>query len=288
MTLTFAKTYEMAVSPPPAMSWKDYSQIVEHEWQKLLASPHGEVEANIQTFLETHPCMVPGSQSMSGTSGHAPILASLLKQPRLSGFSQKIPDFMWLATDSMTNYAVFVEIETPQKKWFTGKGVPTADFTQARNQLSEWHDWITDPINQQSFLNHYRFHSPFRSFRPEYVLIYGRRSEFDQNPFLARKRARLQNANETHMTFDRLHPISNAKEYMTVERTFDGYRAVSVPACIELGPGLADCRSAIREKEEAVDRSPFMTAERKQFLKSRFAYWDAWNREGIISTGDWE
>lgn len=50
----------------------------------------------------------------------------------------RIPDFLWIATDSCNIYPIFVEIERPSKNWFTVSGQPTADFTQAQTQLAEW------------------------------------------------------------------------------------------------------------------------------------------------------
>lgn len=291
MNLSTTQTYEMAVSPPPAMPWKEYAARVEAEWAALLNSPEGASEASIQTFLETHPSMVPGAQSMSGTSGHSAFPTALIKQPKLPGFSDRFPDFMWIAADSGTIYAVVVEIESPKKLWFNRNGTQTADFSQAHNQLTEWRIWFEEPRNQQAFLAHYNPPAQFRRFLPQYVLVYGRRAEFERRPDSAGKRQHLQRSEEYFMSFDRLRPISTSEEYITVESKKDGYRAISIPATIELGPRNADNRSLIADKVKAVDSSPFMTEERKAFLKRRFAYWDDWAnqyKQGLINLGDRE
>lgn len=285
------RTYQLSKLAPPAMSWSAYSERVSSEWHSLLNSPTGAKESAIQAFLENHPCMVPGSQSMSGTSGHSAFPAALIRQPKLAGYMTRVPDFMWLATDSGTNYAVVIEIESPTKRWFNSDGTQTAKFSQAQNQLTEWRKWFDDPTNRLSFLNYYKFPSLHRRFLPQYVLVYGRSSEFEQAPELAAKRQLLQRDNEYYMSFDRLHPISDASNYMTVECKNDGFSAVSMPATLELGPLHSEYRARIINKEEAVANSPFMSEERKAFLKSRFSYWDDWVKnaqKGIMNTGDRE
>ena len=142
MSLIMKKTY-IIENAPPAVSWDEYSRNVECDWKALLESPEGQVESNIQRFLESHPCMVPGGQSMSGPSGHSAFPAALITQPRLAGFGERVPDFLWIATDSLHVYAVLIEIEAPTKKYFTGKGTQSADFSQAQGQLAEWKAWLS-------------------------------------------------------------------------------------------------------------------------------------------------
>lgn len=279
----FFKSYQLAPNCPPPMSWDDYSQKVQAEWGALLNSSQGEEESPIQAFLETHPCMVPGAQSMSGPSGHSAFPAALIRQPKLPGFSHKFPDFMWIAMNSAMIYAVLIEIEAPKKKWFNRDGTPTAQFTQARNQLTEWRAWFHEPVNQQSFLTHYN--PPYQRERrlvPEFVLIYGRRAEFRGKPQLTKKRAAEHREDEHIMTFDRLEPIFVSAQYMTVASKEEGYRAVSIPATVELGPAFSEYRAMISGKEQCMAKSPFMTDERKDFLANRFAYWDAYAQtEGL-------
>lgn len=288
------KKYEMEKGPP-AISWEEYSQLVEMDWRNLLNSKEGETERNIQAFLENHPCMVPGGQSMSGPSGHPAYPAALISQPRLPGFSERIPDFMWIASDSGTTYAVVIEIEAPTKRWFRKDGQPSAELTQAQNQLTEWRIWFEQPRNQQAFLEHYcePLRQRRRRFLTQYVLIFGRRSEFDGKEDLASKRPLLQRANEYYMTFDRLHPIKDHDQYMTVRSDGNGYHAVSIPATLQLGPCLSDYRADVSDKQHVVDKSPFMSDERKAFIKRRISYWDEKAREPlqklqIFNTGDWE
>ena len=135
------------------------------------------------------------------------------------------------------------------------------------------------------------FKFPHRKFVPQYVLIYGRASEFKERPDLNLVRAEMQREQEYHMTFDRLHPIKDHSQYMTVKYGKNGYRAISMPATLELDPSMAEYRSMIRDKEKVVHKTPYLSIERKEFLSRRFKYWDDWvqsGAKGIINMGDRE
>ena len=274
------------------MAWGDYERQILEVWNRLLDSV-AVSEADIQNFLEDHPSMVPGAFGMNGPSGHSPYPAALIAQPKLPGFSDRVPDFMWLASDSGTNYAVMVEIETPQKRWFNRSGAPTADFTQAQNQLRDWRQWFDSPMNKQLFME--RFYSTShnrKAFIPQYVLIIGRRSEFSDSPKLNQKRFSLQNEQEYYMTFDRLMPDRKCHDYITVKNKGDDFIAVSIPPTVKLGPCFAEYWSRVAGKEAAAERSVLLSSERKNFLSSRFSYWDGLGRTPELirfrNMGDWE
>lgn len=290
--MDMGKTYRIERGPP-ALGWQAYSDMVEAGWQELLSSNEGATEREIQSFLELHPCLVPGGQSMSGPSGHPAYPAALISQPRLPGFGQRLPDFLWIAKDSMSIYAVLIEIESPTKKWFRADGVSSADFTQAHNQLAEWKAWFSSPTNQAQFKEAYcqPIGTPWKTLVPQYVLIYGRRTEFDGREHLSAKRSFLQREHEYHMTFDRLRPNKNQDQYMTVKFNGSKYRAIDMPATLQLGPMLAKDRLLIEQKEDVVDRTPYLSEDRKAFLKLRLPYWDTWARSGeagIKNMGDFE
>src|SRR5690242_12013935 len=99
----FATTYEMDPTPVPAMSWAVYAGRVREEWAALLKEPSAE-ERHYQAFLEQHPALVPGAFSTPGVgkSGHYPFPVALITQPPLRGLGNRVPDFMWIASDSGT------------------------------------------------------------------------------------------------------------------------------------------------------------------------------------------
>jgi hypothetical protein len=77
-----------------------YSDLLMRQWHALLASPASSDERLLHTFLERHPSLLPGSNSVDGDSGHMPFPMAVISKPRLPGLSDREPDFMWIATDS--------------------------------------------------------------------------------------------------------------------------------------------------------------------------------------------
>ena len=111
------------------------------------------------------------------------------------------------------------------------------------------------------------------------VLIYGRRSECQHAQHLNRLRAQLQRQGEHLMSYDRLTPNAKASNLFCVKRSGNRYTAVAFPPTFVLGPGGAEDLLLVTEKEQAVERSEWMSRERKDFLKGRFPYWEKWARQ---------
>lgn len=278
-------TYRMAEDSPPALTWEDYATRVQQEWQRLLDRTLPVAEADVQAFLERHPAMVPGAFSTGGVgnSGHYPFLSALITQPPLRGIGANIPDFMWIAIDSGSICPVLIEIERPDKRWFTGAGNPTADFTQAQTQLACWKAWMDDPANQNVFREFYGLPDRLwrtRAFKAQYILVYGRRVELEKDEDLNRRRQYLQRNGETYMTFDRLAPSRDCAELACIRISqARRYEAVSWSPVAHFGPSLADERAEYVDLEGAIRRCDWISAERRDFLLSRLPYWNPWARE---------
>ena len=226
----FKKTYEMHPNPPAAMSWEDYERRVREEWQALLNSEAGCEERNIHHFLAKHPSMVP-------TVSKSPFPSALISQPPLVGIGQKIPDFLWIARDSLNLRPVFIEIESPCKRWFTQAGAPHHNFTQALNQLGQWRAWLTQPANQLVFFEQFLIPDGMRRnlhFNPHFILIYGRRREFEQRPELTRLRAQFERGDQQVMTFDRLEPFCAARHIHFGDEDAPGLPSFICSCCIQM------------------------------------------------------
>jgi hypothetical protein len=277
--MTEPKTsYEMAKNPPSPMPWEGYESRLKRAWEEVLNSDCAESE--VHRFLEQHPCLLPGPFSMSGESGHFPFPDAVVSKPPLLGIGRREPDFMWLATDSMFFEPVLIEIERPNKRWFTSKGVPSADLTQAQNQLAQWRAWFTEPANVGVFHKSFDIPEQFqrRTLRVSCVLIYGRRHECERKHHLNKIRAQLAREGEYLMSFDRLNPNPKARYLYTVRRQTDGYEAIAFPPTYVLGPGFAEEYLAVRGKEEAVAKSSWISQSRRDFIGKRFSYWENWER----------
>ena len=268
------------------MPWDRYASIIDVEWQALLSDP-STLESSFQQFFERHPCCLPQMYPTFRRGGHGPFPGAIISQPALPGFSKKVPDFLCITRDSATVYAVLIEIEHPRKAWATASGRSTAEFTQAKDQIADWKSWFKDPLNAPKFQELYQLPSDWvrsRTFEQRYFLIYGRRSEKTLTSSFNKKRKHFENPDEHHLTYDRIEPQRDLSWFLCAKVDKQGYKAVSVPPTLELGPWFADYWKMIREKEAAVKKNPYLSDARKKFLIDRWPYWDAWIPTGLTPT----
>jgi hypothetical protein len=293
MAFEFRKTYELETNAPPPMAWRDYAYRALDEYHSLINGPQRDDETAIHRFFELNPSFVPGAFSYP-RSGHPPIFWGMYTKPKLSGEPLYIPDFLWLAAASDGIYPVFVEIETPAKRWFTKSGQPTAAWTQAADQIANWKQWLRNPAKllawtqslqiPESYTRGYEMH-------PQFVLIYGSSAEFEERPELRAKRPEMETPNVRIMTFDSVVPDPRASPFLTIRREAGHNVAVTIPPTFELGPMTSQTILQVQGRIEAVERDTRMSEERRAFVIRRIPYWDEWMRlgsRGISSTGDFE
>ena len=234
-------TYELESGPPPTPV-DEYADSTNRQYNALLSNGPSEVE--VQKFLEKHPWLVPGPLTPSGGSGHYPLHCSLITQPKLPGPVLYIPDFMWIAKHSGAWFPTLIEIESPGKRLFNQDGTPSAQFSKSRNQLERWRSWFNKPGNINSFLEYYGIPHSISNLtrRLHMILIYGRRSEFENKPKLSSQRGSLlPGQDEELMSFDRLSVNTSMEEAITVKAIGSGkYQAVWIPPTFTTGPNLAE------------------------------------------------
>lgn len=287
------KSYELALDAPSAMSWDEYARTAIAEYRALIAVVGREKESVIHEFFERNPSFVPGAFSYP-RSGHAPIHWGVFSKPRLSGEPGYIPDFLWLATATDCIYPIFVEIETPAKRWFTASGQATSEWTQAHDQILNWKRWLKNPSKMQAWIQSLRLPSQFShdyELHPQFVLIYGSAKEFEERPELRSKRKAMESENTVLITFDNLVPDANADDFMSLRRRGQRVVAITVPPTFRPGPNLGLDILDVEGRVEAVRRESRMTQSRREFLAKRIPYWDSWMKSGargMISTGDRE
>lgn len=289
-------TYQLAEAFPPAIPWPEYVARVQSEWTELMYGPGFNDERLLQEFLGLHPSMIPGGRSYP-VSGHLPLFSAAITQPPLCGIGHHVPDFMWFAVDSGTLYPVFIEIETPGKRWFNAKGDPSADLTHAIRQLSDWQAWVKNPTNALLLRDRFRIPNDLwrtRDLHPQFVLVFGSRREFEQRDEPRKRRNALKASLSPDLyllTFDRLVPDQVLDDTFCAHLGADGLEARTLSPALRLGPTLAQDLADLRGKESAVDRSAWISDARRSFLKARFSYWEEWaasGSRGIIRTGDRE
>ena len=192
-------------------------------------------KASLGLFLAT--------QRLGRLLGTFPLHCSLIAQPKLPGQHVRIPDFMWIATHSGAWFPTLIEIEKPSKRIYNKDGTPSSHFSQARNQLNQWRSWFTSNANVEQFKEMYGIPDYMlrrRQMNLHMILVYGRRSELDEQPDLIRQRGSLLSGDEELMSFDRLldpgYIDTSKKNAVTVSAMGDGrYRAKYVSPVFELG-----------------------------------------------------
>ena len=286
-------TYQLKPPPIDAMEWDSYAIAVEDELQQLLRSEEC-AEEKYQHFLELNPSLLPWGYGTFGGGHHGLIHGAVISQPRLPGLGGYKPDFLYIATDSAAIYAVLIEIESPCKPWFTQSGQPSSKLTQAMNQLREWKIWFEKPENETAFRRHYRVPSgaPFdeRRFLQKYYLIYGRRDDLTKSG-RSGQRSMHEGPDEHFVSWDHLRPSLEYRDTITATLDRSGYRAISVPPTLRLGPHTARQHDSLAKKADVATTHPMMQAQRAKFLQSRWPYWDSWaslGNHGLIKSRDWE
>lgn len=292
MNMKLEKTYEIKVGPS-ARDIDSYALEKNDEYFNLLDSASSEVE--LQKFFESHPSFIPGAWTPGTKSGHYPLHCALITQPELRGLTTKIPDFMWIATHSAGWYPTLIEIEKPEKRIFKRNGVPTANFTQAKNQLEQWRTWFNNPSNVQLFMEMYQIPDYMRNQRQmqlHMILVYGRRSEFNQNSNRSKDRMSFAASNLELMSYDRLSCDKELNNAITIKlNRLSSYEAVAIPPTFKLGPTLSERLVKVNSIDKAIEKNKNIPSDRKQFLLDRLPYWIKWeetSERGVINSGDSE
>lgn len=280
-------SYDLRTDGPSAWTWDQYEEFLSSEWALCLTNALDE--KTVQQFLEKHPCLVPGGQGgqESNAGHHGAFYEALITQPRLDGEFNRQPDFMWLTRHSGAVIPVIIEIENPNKPWYTRAGQETAPLTQARTQLTEWQTWLDTPGNEIVFRSRYELegkYSESRAFEPLFWLIYGRSAETHSKPLANRGRSRSDRNGTESMTFDRLAPNHGSRNSVTIRHSSDRKSTVlHIPPTFQLGPSFAHHLDVCSGWDQAIERNEQLSPERKQFLIERIPYWIDWHNSPTTS-----
>ena len=274
MDSIFERNYTIIDNAPATIEWSKYYSQVMSEYQDLL-DKNSDPEKSFQDFFERNPSFIPGGLQLMGHTNHYPYMDTLISQPEIGIRDSRKPDFLWLAEDSLRFTPVFVEIEKPSKKMFTNSGTPSADFTQAKNQINQWKYLLSLPDNIRAF--YIQFSIPLdmqaKIFSPQYLLIYGRRSEYQGNDMLTGVRASNEATDFALMSYDRLAPIADYMQFTTCKVSNGEYNILHIPPTFKYRPDRIDTLKKYKGFYEAIPRMDKTSQERKQFLRERYSYW---------------
>ena len=294
----FNKKYTIIENSPSIVDEDEYYEQAKNEYIQLLDRGLGEVV--YQKFFEKNPAFVPGSREILGmASSHYPIQNALISQPGLLNDEKfRKPDFMWIAKNSLKLCPVLIEIEKPSKQEFKKHSdFNRAEFNQAINQILHWKRILDSIEGKQDFYERYDIPDEFRKlkFSPQYVLVYGRRSEYEGNSWLTGIRAEHETDDIRIMSFDRLKtPDRNAFDCVTCTVKKGKYHVINIPPTFVFKPSTINAIGGYEgylDFHSAVDKMDYTSDERKKFLKKRFDYWKKNGtiiHTGLISTSDKE
>lgn len=280
-----SKHYEIVKDAPKEISWDDYYNVSMDEFNELLQK-YGDDEGVFQLFFERNPSFLPGGLELLGQSGHYPFMNTLITQPQIGGCFRRIPDFVWLAQDSLKFCPVFIEIEKPSKKTFNVQGYACADFTQAMSQIKEWKIILNNFVNIQMFYEYFNIPLDIRNkeFKPQFLLIYGRRAEYEENEKLVAMRNELQEENVVIMSYDRLKPLADYRQFITCKVSKKEYNVLNIAPTFRY---RADCVGSLYHYKGFKEKIAVMqntSDARKQFLMERYDYWMSYkgNMPGLV------
>lgn len=262
-----------------------YEKRVGTEWVELLEGDPSE--DRVQKFLELNPAMIPGGRGDIGPGGHhGAEWGGVFREVPLKGIGRdRRPDFMWVTRSSSLITPICIEIEKPNRPWFTATGKPTSHLTASLDQLTDWKLWFREPENRSAFTRTY-VTRPFRerTLEPQYVLIYGRQAEFEKGytthkdpERLRHKRDFMRRPNEYFMTFDSLRPNFDLADTTSISMKAEGPELFAFSPTATLGPYTSDIAHLLRDPRTALERSASIPQARRAYLAER---WDFWKLKG--------
>jgi Domain of unknown function (DUF4263) len=278
------RTFQLENSPVPAWSWEQYADWLAASWPAALhdATAAASDERVTHEYLEKHPCLLPGVSSETPVlrGHHGPLFDSVFSQPPMPGIERRVPDFMWITSNSAALVPVLIELERPSRRWFRGDGVQSEAVTIAVDQLLEWKAWFANPNQLNLFYDLYRIPTRLRGLRfaPRFILIHGRRRELEDEALLSGKRLNIGGTDMELMTYDRLAPAYALHDCLTVRVAKREFIAVSIPPTFVLGPATRSVLKNVRDLDVAVGANTLLQAERTRFLQRRLPYWQEWAR----------
>ncbi|MBN5443696.1 DUF4263 domain-containing protein [Serratia ureilytica] len=141
-----------------------------------------ENEQVYQNYLEENTMFIPREFEQN----HGIHFSTVFRKLPLS--SDYKPDFVYLSKSSDNWNVILVEIEKPSSKYFKKNSITFhADFNLALQQMNTWRAWFDEESNRNHFKNNvlqgfiepaYMGKNPFNF---KYVLVHGRRSEYENN-----------------------------------------------------------------------------------------------------------
>ena len=158
-------------------------------------------ESAYQLFLEKNTNFVPREFEQN----HGIHFSLVFK--KLPLFDDYVTDFCYLTKSSVKWYCVLIELEKPSSKFFTNNNDFHRDFLRGINQIDRWKAWMNNEANKRAWLDKL---APIRTplhdnpCEIKYVLVHGRRKEYEGNKLRTSLIHAKEDANFRITSFDSL------------------------------------------------------------------------------------
>lgn len=287
-------------SKPPTddagpLNSKNYITEVNAKWRQMIEeagtkrdSKEKIAEEEFHAYLEQNPSILSAVTTVAGAGHHGTVLNIVFSKPMLSSHKSYEPDFMIISKTSEEIIPLLVEIESPTKKCLKSDGTPTAEFTQAKSQLSSWKQWLDNEINMLQFRRTFLdpLGLPMLPIRPKFILVMGTRSEKENEKH--RGNLTLDNNTSYYMSYNRLG-ATEVENSMSVRLPAGETRprVHHLSPDFAFGPNMGKTASRFSDWESAIERMQAWPDERKTWAKQRVEHWiSEWSKEGIPGISD--
>ena len=239
------------------------------ELDKITNSNDGHQEEVIHKYLERRTWLLPALTGILKNNHHGPYCQIIFSKFQLTGSFRRIPDFLFVTKTSAQATVVFIEVEDPSKKIFTRTDDFTSEFNHAYQQLQDWKIWFESDSNKSLLrqwlcegIKHLLMST--LPMKAEFILIYGRRSEFDGQANRMRRLTERNSHPYSVMSFDRLEPDLLYNGQITVRKDDNGYYAIEVDENYDYDIHDYNNHNHIKEKETAVKNNIYKSSENKK------------------------
>ncbi len=244
-------------------------------------------EQRIQAFLERRPQFLPGLNGVHVHANHGVYCDLIFPKFPLNGTFNRVPDFMFVTKSSVEAQITFIEIEEPSKSFFTTSNDFTSEFNHAFQQLEDWKTWLENGNNGANLrteltraISHHMMNSIAIVFK--FVLVYGRRSEYQDNEIRRNRISQRSRGAYQIMSFDRLEYADYNSNLICVKRNDAGYYATEVSEFYDYNYVTRSVHKNILNKQASVSSNSFMSNERKMELINKINQLDAMSDEDTI------
>ncbi|WP_059040733.1 Shedu anti-phage system protein SduA domain-containing protein [Paenibacillus rubinfantis] len=262
----------------PVLTEEEFGTLLEN----MTATPEAYKERAMHDFLEKNPAMIPCLDGATMHRHHGPVGSLVFTEYQLAaGHFKREPDFLFVTSHSQANTFVFVEIEHPGKPIFNQDDSLNAHFYHAYEQLQDWASWFNAGNNKGLLIQELaRVNKGFeldKEVDAEFVLVIGRRAEFEGNPTRMRRIHRHNKAPFYVMSYDRLRydHTPYCQRLAVVHQKASGLEAVQFPRDYYYDYNQRGNHRLIRNKEKAIMENVYMTQPEKDQLLQTIREWDS-------------